>query len=636
MTDTRSILEAAGYPTDTLVLDAESYFDADYSLRKLTTYEYVLDPRFELLGWAWKWNDEPAIFGGELPEIDWDNTTIIVHNAMFDCLVLKHLYGVLPPFVVDTLDLARHIEPRWRNKLEVLAERHGLPAKGDTMQFKGLHLSDLCNDPVLWEAMKGYAANDAELEYSLFQILLPKLTIPTFELGVMKYTRELFTNPVLRFDAERAANLKHKMLDQVDMLLIGVGHTKKDISGNKSFEGLLRDALDPECPPYKQGKKGQILAIAKKDPGYEYLLNHPTALVRKLIEARSGIKSWPLHVKRVASMERVATLTGGLMPVPLKYCGAHTGRWSGTEKINLHNLPAHGHELINAIRGMLIAPDGRILLILDFAQIEARVLVWLADQFDMVRKFATGVEVYCEFATELVGKKIRKPRKTDLTVVREWYGNFRSLGKVGVLGCGYGMGADRCQDYAKNTYGVGMDHAMAERVIDLYRRQNPMVVLFWKKVEQAFTLAITCDPNRYSLDHDLVFFREGNEVNIQLPNGRRLRYTGARTSGSGRYRQLVMPDPLKGTKIHMWGGYLTENIVQAVSRDILAEAVMNIKHELGLRVPLTVHDDMSIVIPEGRDDLVEAVLEIVRRVPMWAPGLPVDVEYKLSERYMKI
>ncbi len=635
MTGVQDILAEVGYPTRTMVLDAETFFDAEYSLKKLTSYEYITDPRFELLGWAVKVNDAGPGFPRDLPPIDWDTTTIIVHNAQFDCLVLKHLYGVLPPYVIDTLDLARHVEPRWSNALKALAERHGLTPKGDTNQFKGKRRVDFT--PEEWSALVEYATTDAELEYLLLCILLPKLTNPVTELETMKYTREIFTNPVLRFDGAHARQIRLEMQAENDRIVKQSGHTQAEISGNNSFEALLRAALAPEDPPTKQGKKKELLAISKKDPGYDLLLKHPKAEVRSLMEARVAVKSWPLHIKRVINIENVGEAAGHFMPVPLKYYGAHTGRWSGGGGINFHNLPAHGAKVLSAIRGILVAPDGTILLILDFSQIEARVLVWLADQMDMVRKFATGVQIYCEFASALTGKHIRKPKKTDPKAVADWHGKYRQLGKVGTLGCGYGMGKDKCQDYAKNTYDVDIDNVMAEQVVKLYRRQNPMVVLFWQKVEQAFTLALTGAPRPVEMDHGLQFSHEDNVVKIRLPNGRCLYYTGAALTGSSYRRQIYMPHPKEGFKIHMWGGYLVENIVQAASRDILAEAVLDIRRELRLRVPLTVHDDMSIVIPVDRqEELVPRVIEIVRRTPVWAPGLPIDIEYKLSERYMKI
>ncbi len=184
----------------------------------MTTYEYVTDSRFEGLGWAVKVGTEPAEFKLEVPKhIDWQNTTIIMHNAPFDALVLAVHHKVYPPFIIDTLDLARHIEPRWRNDLATLCKRHGLVAKGETKQFVGLRRADFSGEK--WVDLIAYASNDAERTYDLLKLLLPKLSNPAFELRVAEYTRNLFIRPVLHFDMGRAVKLKEKMQAEVQKVL---------------------------------------------------------------------------------------------------------------------------------------------------------------------------------------------------------------------------------------------------------------------------------------------------------------------------------------------------------------------------------------------------------------------------------
>ncbi len=432
-TKIKDILKSCGYPERTLVLDCETYFDKDYRLGKMSTYEYVTDDRFEILGWAIKQCDEPAEFMLKLPSLDYKNITVIMHNAPFDALVLAIHNKLYPPFIIDTLDLARHVEPRWKNSLAELCKRHGLIEKGDTDQFKGLHRSDFTGQQ--WVDLIAYATNDAEREYDLLGLLLPKLSNPKFELRVAEYTRNLFIKPVLHFDMKRAEKLKEKMQAEVKTVVDRLDLTETQIRGNKYFESRIRELLGGEEPPMKIGKKGPILAIAKTDGGYTYLLNHPNDQVRQLMEARVAVKSWPLHIKRIERMERMAKAAGGKLPIPLRYCGAHTARWAGSEGINPQNFTARGHPLANQIRNLIEAPKGCILVIGDFSQIEARTLDWLSEQNDMLRAFAEGRQIYSEFASELIGKKVRKPKKTDNEAVAKWYGNYRQLGKIGILGC---------------------------------------------------------------------------------------------------------------------------------------------------------------------------------------------------------
>lgn len=634
--EVREILESCGYPLDVVVLDCETYFDKDYTLSKLELYEFVTDERFELLGWAARFDTGPTTFSRHLPHIDWGRTTVVMHNALFDALVLDRCHDACPPFIVDTLDLARHIDPRWKNSLEALCKRHRLPAKGDTNQFKGLHRADFDADVAKRMALTEYATNDADQTYALLEILLPKLSRPRFELRLAEYTRNLFLKPVLHFDMGRADALKVKMRAEALEPLELVDATEKEIRGNLSFEACLRAALGDEEPPMRMGKKKRILAIAKTDPGREYLLNHPREPVRRLVEARIAIKSWPLHISRVTRLQSTFTAAGGVLAVPLKYYGAHTGRFSGSGGINLQNLPAHGHELINEIRTLIEAPPGFTLIIEDFSQIEARVLDWLAEQNDMLQAWRDGRQIYCEFASQLVGHRIRKPKKTDCKVVAEWYNHYRSMGKVGILGSGYGMGVDRCLEYAKNTYGVELTRVEAERLIKLYRRTHSKVVDYWGRVERAFRMATQNSPQIYELSYGVKFYREDNATVIELPSTRKLYYVDAKIEGSASYPQLTTPDHRYGGKQHLWGGLLVENIVQATARDILAEAVLNITDTLGIRIPLIVHDDMSIVVPEDEAEAYQQKIEkIAKTPPDWAPGLPVDIEGKISRRYVK-
>ena len=635
--DIKKILRACGYPESVVVLDCESYFDKDYNLKKFSTYDYVTDERFEQLGWAAKENDAPATFG-ILPDVAWKNVTVVMMNAKFDALVLAIRYGIYPPHIIDILDLARHIEPRWSNSLVDLCKRHGLVDKGDSKQFEGIH-PDVWGTEI-WKALIEYATNDAEREYDLLNLLLPKLSNPVFELELAAWTRNLFIKPVLSFDTDRARVLRGKMHDEIQKALDRVGRTEKQIRSRDQFTQDLQLAMNPEEPPFKQGKKGRLLAIAKTDPGYLYLLNHPREGVRRLMEARVGAKSWPIHIKRIERMRQMYRAAHGRLPIPLKYYGAHTGRWSGEEKINPQNLTARGHELAVQTRTLIEAPSGYVLCITDQSQIEARVLDWLAEQNDMLRAFAEGRQIYCEFASKFCGHRIRKPKKTDSEIVAKWHNNYRQMGKIGILGCGYGMGKDRCREYAKNTYKVDLAIGEADAIVKLYRRTHTMVVLFWKKLERAFCMA-TQTGQAYELTYGLRFFRDGNATVIQLPSGRRLYYTGAKVEGTTRYPQLAMPNPAakihtRGNAIWFWGGYLAENIVQAVSRDLLAVSILRIENELGLRIPMTVHDDISIMVPEHDVEIWQPQIEeIARTAPPWAEGLPVDVESKVSKRYCK-
>lgn len=215
-----------------------------------------------------------------------------------------------------------------------------------------------------------------------------------------------------------------------------ISKIQKLVSGNLSFERLLRKTLGEEQPPVKNGKNKIILALASTDSGREQMLNHENGRVRELMRARIAVRSWPLHQRRVQGIVRQAKACGGFMPMGLNYYGAKTGRWSGSENVNVQNLPARSeYALVNQIRGLLTAPPGHVLVITDAAQIEARNLAWQAGQDDLVAAFAGGREIYCEFASEVLGSRIRKPRSGDPSIVVQYLKHYRQFGKIGILGC---------------------------------------------------------------------------------------------------------------------------------------------------------------------------------------------------------
>ena len=418
---------------------------------------------------------------------------------------------------------------------------------------------------------------------------------------------------------------------------------REAISGNNSYESLLTQALQEagENPQtyFKPCKNGYKLADAKTDPEREALLNHPNEKVKALAQARAGIKSWPNHIARVQSIMNMAGACDGAMPIPLRYAGAHTGRWSGDESVNLQNLPKQGDPLLIAIRGLLVAPPGHTLVIADASAIEARVLAWLAGEWWLVDKFAAKQEIYCDFATKVLGWKVRKPNRRGSYIPQvedrmEWARN--SVGKIGLLGCGYGMGGEKAQAYAKGA----VDRPTADKIVATYRAEHKAIVQFWTDIEKAFCYVVryrrSCE-----LPRGLRFDPYSDTgVCITLPNGRELRYESARIVREpdryGRDRDsLRIFHPVEHTWEHVWGGHLTENVVQAISRDILAEALLRLEDQ-GHHTAHHIHDELVIVAKQDEAPTVlEAAVQEIGRTPAWAPRLALAAEGVLSERYGK-
>ncbi len=676
----KEILAIAGYPTDFVILDFETYFDKEYSLKKMSHWAYIKDERFEVIGCGFKFSHAPDLgeifiwsdddlrgyfrsLGGSYGE-ELENITVVLQNAQFDALLLQEHYGVKPKYMIDIKHLDAHFDSRRSHSLKDMAKREKLPEKGDTMSFLGLHLKDMT--PEQRDAMEEYCKRDVELEYALFEKLMPYLTNAAVELPIAQHTVGLYLNPRFDFDYELADELTAGMTKYIDDACDGLGMTKKEISGNLSFVAALQAVLpDGECVPTKAAKRpgknmtallgqaGVGPALAKTDEGCLMLLAHSDDAVRSLMLARQAVKSWPLHIKRVASMRALAIAAGGRLPVPLNYYGAHTGRWSGGGGINPQNLGGAGragqgtNPLITAMRRLLCVKNAK-LLICDSAQIECRVLAWIAGQLDMLQAFADDRDIYSEFGTKLFNARLRKPRESDPPSIYSLFTIRRGFSKDTVLGAGFGMGGNKFYQRCLENPGLRplfdsgqYDRAFVQRLINGYRTTYSMIPAFWKAVEKCFRLVVKYpgEVMRYAPEGSkvgpgdlLTFWNDGGTVNVQLPSGRVLYYPHA---SFHRAKNDYDYDQLKYHHGPLWGGTLTENIVQAIARDLLAYWILECEKQ-GLPVLLHVHDEtVNISSNYFAEEDLKTLMAIMSTGPDWAAGLPLAAEGQISDTYKK-
>jgi DNA polymerase len=303
------------------------------------------------------------------------------------------------------------------------------------------------------------------------------------------------------------------------------------------------------------------------------------------------------------------------LPVPIRYYAAHTGRFGGDDKINMQNLPSRGNNA-NKLKKSIIAPEGYTIIDADSAQIEARVLAWLAGQDDLVTAFAEGKDVYKKMASAIYGKPEFEISKEE-----------RFVGKTTILGAGYGMGAVKFQAQLK-TVGVEVDADEAKRIIDIYRRTNDAVVRLWRQAQNALVNMSRGDHAPLGLPGVLEVIP--SETAIRLPSGLLMRYD-----------DLKFDQTEKGVEFHykvrkgrtrIYGGKVIENACQAIARCIIAEQMLKIGKRY--KVVLTVHDAIAVCVPDA--EVVPAtqyVEECMRWVPEWAAGLPVNCESGSGKSY---
>ena len=421
---------------DLITLDFETYYDKDYSLKKLTTEEYVRDPRFEAIGVGVKVNSREiewasgnhAQIKNYLESFDFGNSMVLAHNTMFDGAILNWKFGINPKVFTDTLCIARALfGVETSQSLSALAEKYRIGEKGtEILNTLGKRREDFSEEEL--SKFGDYCVNDVDLTYKLFTLM--GRGFPKKEFKLIDLTLRMFVDPVLDLDTGMLEQHITETRDHKEELLEKAGVDKDDLMSNPKFAEVLKSFSVK--PPMKisptTGK--ETFAFAKSDEEFNALLDHEDERVRALVSARLGTKS---TLEETRTKRFIDISKRGLLPVPVRYYAAHTGRWGGDDKINLQNLPSrgtHGKKLKRSI----IAPQGHTLVEADSSQIEARVLAWFAQQDDLTEAFAKGEDVYKKMAS-----RIYDVPEEDITKEQ------RFVGKTTILGAGYGMGALKFQ-----------------------------------------------------------------------------------------------------------------------------------------------------------------------------------------------
>ena len=276
-----------------------------------------------------------------------------------------------------------------------------------------------------------------------------------------------------------------------------------------------------------------------------------------------------------------------------------------------------------------------ILGIIDLAQIEARILAWLAGQDDLLKGFADGEDIYSQFATTLFGVPVHKARKTDPESIRKILTIRRGFGKDAILGCGYGMGAqkfyDRClsnPDLKPHFDSGSYSFDFIDGLIKTYRKTYSKIPAFWTNIEKAFKWVV-----KYPHEHKSIpffeFWNDNGVVNIQLPSTRCLKYPQARIV-KDRYG-----GKLKYKHNYLWGGSITENVVQSIARDIFVEGVLRLD-AAEIPVILRSHDEVVVLLQEkNAAALLQKAIDIFCCKPSWVQDLPIAGEGELTKFYKK-
>lgn len=603
-----------------ITLDFETYYSKEYSLSKMTTEEYLRDPRFQVIGVGVKVNAEPTEwFEGPLEaqerlrEIDWSRSGVLAQNTMFDAGILSWHYNIRPKVLFDTMGMSRatygvHVS----HSLKAIAQRLGLGQKGEEVVLAmGLRYEDFDKEQLARYGL--YCINDVDLTYAAFQKMLPGF--PKSELQLIDLTLRMFTEPVLELDVPALEAHLERTIAAKEALLEGAGADKSDIMSNDKFAELLRQ-FGVEPPTKISAKTGKVAyAFAKTDQGLRDLAEHEDPQVQALVAARLGNKS---TLEETRTQRFIDIGKRGRLAVPLQYYGAHTGRWSGKDGINLQNLPSRGKDA-KAIKKAIKAPEGYTVIDCDSSQIEARVLAWLAEQNDLVYAFERKEDAYKKMAVKIYGID-------EVDVDKEQ----RQVGKAAVLGAGYGMGGDKFQIALKGQYGVTVENEEAKRIIAVYREANPMIVQLWREADAV--LKGMARGLHYGFGREGVLDVGPGADCIILPNGLTIPYPGLRFERDEESGRDQMIYDTRNGPARIYGPKCVENVVQALARIVVGDQMRMIAKRY--RPALTVHDSVILVVrDEELDEAVDYVTECMSRAPGWAEGLPVACEANTGKTY---
>lgn len=455
---------------------------------------------------------------------------------------------------------------------------------------------------------------------------------------------------------QRGINVDMKSIESflwcIDRLTERLDRRTVDITGGELSSVRKRDAF----LAYMKGR-GFELEDAKKQTIEKWLTKDDLPEdIMTLIKYRNVLSK--TTTKKFQSMLDRAQSDGRIRGT-LMYHGASTGRWSG-RGVQPQNLPRGNEKDIDeviqdfaaqdidalvekypnpfdaaasCIRAMIIPTEGHDFYCADFSSIEARCLVWLAGDQRALELFAQDKDVYIDMASAIY--KVPVEDVTD---------EQRQVGKMAILGLGYGMGWKTFMRNAK-SFGVSIDEDFAKAVVNTYRTKYEPVKIYWKQLEHTAIAAVN-NPGKVFRLGKIAYCFSTDWLSCKLPSGRVIRYykpsiQPRQTSWGATQDTLCFQGvdtyTRKWGEQTTYGGKLVENVTQAVARDFMAEAMLRIDL-LGYDIVLTVHDELLAEAPEGKGnpkELLENFEKAMSTRPAWGEDCPIAAEGWTGKRYKK-
>lgn len=635
-----------------LSIDLETY--SSTQLKGAGVYRYVEDPDFEVLLFAYAFDDGPVKVidikqGEQLPPevveaLTDPNVTKSAFNANFERITIARHFGIPTPpeqwsctmvhsmmlglpASLDGVGKALKLDVQKDSAGKRLIQYFSVPCK-PTKANGGRTRNLPEHDPEKWQAFIEYCRRDVEVEREIRR-RLAKYPIPEREHRLWCLDQRINDRGFLvDLDlAEKAVEADRQ-------------HRERLIQEAVTLTGIENPNSVTQLKEWLEAKEGvEVGSLNKK--ALPKLMDEVSPTGRRLLAIRrelgkSSVKKYEAIQRAVCSDHRVRGL--------FQFYGARTGRWAG-RLVQVQNLPGTklpdlelAREMLKEgrfedidmlfgsiqevlsqlIRTAFIPPAGKRLLVCDYSAIEARVIAWLAGEEWRLEVFRTHGKIYEASASKMFGVPLEQITKGS---------ELRQKGKVAELALGYQGGPGALISMGALDMGLSEDELPG--LVKAWRKANPHIVRFWYDVEAAAIEAL-----RYKkpvgLQYGLKFIPESGILFLQLPSGRRLAYVRPKIEVDERFGKEGMTYESDGTRIKTYGGKLTENIVQAVARDCLAEALRRLD-ERGYTIVAHVHDE---IIAEGDQDIKEMEAIMSEPIP-WAPGLPLRADGFETEFYRK-
>ena len=643
-----------------LSVDIETYSSVD--LTKCGVYRYTEAADFEMLLFGYAYDNQPVKVidltqGEKLPRVVWEDLfdpaiTKTAFSANFERTCLAKHFGIPAPpeqwrcsqahaltlglpASLDGVAKCLKLSQQKMREGKSLIRYFSMPCK-PTRANGGRTRNRPWDDWQRWQVFKEYCKQDVEVEREIRK-KLEQYPMPEKELKLW-YLDQKINDFGVKVDTTLVKNAIQCDEDYQKKLLMEAFHLTRLANPNSpaQLKGWLENKHNIRVDSLSKDKVEELLAE----------VNDPT--VKRVLELRQEMSK--TSVKKYEAMDR-AVCSDGRVRGLLQYHGASTGRFSG-RLVQIHNLPRNSMSDLDLARQILLSGDyeslellfdsvpevlsqlirtaiipspGHRFIVSDFSAIEARIVAWLADENWRLEVFNTHGKIYEASAAQMFKVPVESITKGS---------ELRQKGKIAELGLGYGGGVGALK--AMGALSMGIEEEELQPLVTAWRQANPNIVKLWWDVERA-AMTVVKDRTSVEMAHGVGFSYKSGVMFIRLPSGRSLAYVRPRIELDERFNKDGLTyegiELGKWCRINTYGPKLVENIVQAIARDCLAEALLRLD-VAGYKIVAHVHDEVVLDGPEGKGSLQE-VNSIMSQDISWAPGLSLRAEGFESEYYKK-